>query len=298
MMALSGVPDLVADPGQEVRLGGGSLFGLALARLELGNRGLRALQRRARIVRGDFGGMVLGRLIRRGLIERRFRAGRRRGKRSRRRQTLVELAGELVEGAAFDRAQGRNDRLAGRAQRHHVLGGGRCGRGARGRGCLEGAPDDIAAHAEAAIAAKDALAVEYRQPGQLDHETFAAIVQRPGDAQPAPGVIAGQRLRDPALGIERQCGGELRPRAAKRGRGGGSHQSDEFVAGDRESLIRIDLPDEPKRNPPRGRGVRNGWQRIHLRPHEPFGRRGRRGLPGRVLAHQDRNRHASVGFVS
>ena len=45
---------------------------------KLGNRGLRALQRRARIVRGDFGGMVLGRLIRRGLIERRFRAGRRR----------------------------------------------------------------------------------------------------------------------------------------------------------------------------------------------------------------------------
>ena len=140
-------------------------------------------------------------MIRRQFISRfrqiRMRAvgGRRRGRRAVSRQTLVELARELVKGVALERAQGRNDRLAGRAQRHDILGGGccrwPCGRGVAG-------PAD----SETAVAAEDALAVEYRKSGKLDHETFGAIVDRPGDAQPAPRVMAGQSERDLALEIE------------------------------------------------------------------------------------------------
>jgi hypothetical protein len=60
------------------------------------------------------------------------------------------------------------------------------------------------ADAETAIVAKDAVAIEDRQAGKLDREAFAALLHRPGDAKPAPGLAARQGERDLAPGIKRK----------------------------------------------------------------------------------------------
>src|SRR5450631_3667714 len=118
----------------------------------------------------------------------------------------MQLAGELVKGATLDRAQGRNHR-ADRTQRHDVLGDRRRRPGPAG--AEQGEAAGIAADSEATVAAKDALAIEYRKSGKLDHEMRAAIAHRPGDAEPAPGVAARHCERDLALGIQGKLGYQL-----------------------------------------------------------------------------------------
>src|SRR5258708_39988689 len=98
--------------------------------------------------------------------------GRQRGRASR-RQALVELAGELVKGAALDRAQGRSGRPAGRVERYDIrsfpgrgLGADRYGTTPRRQvgEAGDGTPDSAAA-----IAAEAAPATEppqARHPGR------------------------------------------------------------------------------------------------------------------------------------
>src|SRR5258708_10113382 len=111
--------------------------------------------------------------------------GRQRGRASR-RQALVELAGELVRGAALDRAQGRSGRPAGRVERYDIRSFPGRGLGADRYGTTPrrqvGEAGDVTTDSEAAIAAKAALAIEHRKSGQLDRKRLAAVVDRPGDA--------------------------------------------------------------------------------------------------------------------
>ena len=70
---------------------------------------------------------------------------------------------------------------------------------------------DVAADAEAAIAAEPAVAIEHRQARQFDRQPVAGIVDRPGDDDAAPGFVARHRARDLIVGIELQFGGDLAP---------------------------------------------------------------------------------------
>ena len=63
---------------------------------------------------------------------------------------------------------------------------------------------DIAANAEAAVAAEVAVAVEHRQAGQFDRQPRVASVDREGDGDAAPGVARGEGAGDLAFGIEPQ----------------------------------------------------------------------------------------------
>ena len=75
---------------------------------------------------------------------------------------------------------------------------------------------NVAAHAEAAITAEVAVAIEDRKARQLDDETFGRAVDRPGDRDAAPGLARGHRARDLTLLIERKLGDDFGPGAAER----------------------------------------------------------------------------------
>ena len=60
---------------------------------------------------------------------------------------------------------------------------------------------EIAADAEATIAAEAPLAIEHRQARDFDREWRAIILDRPSDRDPAEGVASRERPRDLALGI-------------------------------------------------------------------------------------------------
>ncbi len=109
---------------------------------------------------------------------------------------------------------------------------------------------DVAADAEAAIAAEAAVAVEHRQAGQFDRQPFAGVVRRPGNDDAAPGFARRHRLRDLIVRIELEVGGDLAPQPAECGHGSRSHQFDEFVRAEAEAAVRIHLPDEPQRVTP------------------------------------------------
>src|SRR4029077_2626182 len=110
-----------------------------------------------------------------------------------RRQVLAELARELAEGAAFDRAQGRRLRPGcSRREADDIFALRRFGWRCRSRGASvpppqSGEPREVAADAETAITPKHPLAVEHRQARQLDRETFDAVIDRPEHGEPAPG---------------------------------------------------------------------------------------------------------------
>ena len=130
---------------------------------------------------------------------------------------------------------------------------------------------NVAANAEAAIAAKLALAIEHRKAGQLDRKPLAALVHRPGQGDAAPGFSRCDRASDLILRIELQLGGDLAPQPAERGRGSRPHQLDELIGPHREAAGGIHLPDEAQRMAAFGDGlVMRGARRIRWR------RRGRR----------------------
>ncbi len=116
----------------------------------------------------------------------------------------------------------------------------------------------VAANAEAAVAAKHPLTVEYRQAGQFHRETFGTIIDRPGDGEAAPGVVGRQRPRNALVGIEVQFHCEVGPDQPQRGVSARPHQGDEFFGVDREAFVLVDLPHEAQRMPARiGRRVRS-----------------------------------------
>ena len=61
---------------------------------------------------------------------------------------------------------------------------------------------EIAADAEAAIAAEAPLAIEHRQARELDRERRAIAVDRPADGDPAERVAGRERAHDLAIGIQ------------------------------------------------------------------------------------------------
>ena len=106
---------------------------------------------------------------------------------------------------------------------------------------------DVAQHAEAAIAAKIAVAVKHRKSRQLDREPLARLVDRPRQRDAAPGLVRGDRARHLVVGIEVQFGGDLAPQPAERRRRARPHELDELVRADGEAAVRIHLPDEAQR---------------------------------------------------
>ena len=67
--------------------------------------------------------------------------------------------------------------------------------------CEVGEARQVTAYAEAAIAAKGVLAIEHRQPRQLNPEPLLGSVDGPGDGDPAPGILRGSRFGHLAVGI-------------------------------------------------------------------------------------------------
>ena len=155
--------------------------------------------------------------------------------------------------------------------------------GGRGSGMAllrqSGEPCEIAADAEAPIAAENPLAVEHRQARKLDRKPLLAVVDRPDDGEPAPGVAGGDGARDLTLGVEVELGGHLPPGPPDRGGGPRTDQSDEFVGAEREAAVFIHLPDEAQRMAPFGRGryFRRGGRRRCERGHFGCGRGDRLG---------------------
>ncbi len=105
-------------------------------------------------------------------------------------------------------------------------------------------PGEIAADAEAAVTAKDALAIEHRQAGQLDCQPLQAVVNRPDNGETAPSIMRGHRAGDLALGIEVEVGRDVGPTAPQHGCSARTDQRDEFVRAEREASLVIHLPDE------------------------------------------------------
>ncbi len=80
-----------------------------------------------------------------------------------------------------------------------------------------GDASQIAADAETPVAAEFPGTVENRQAGQLDRQPLGAVVDRPSHREPAPGLAGGERLRNPALRIEGELGGDVLPRLPQHG---------------------------------------------------------------------------------
>ena len=164
----------------------------------------------------------------------------------------VVVAGGLARGWGLDVLDRRRGRIRGAA--------------AQSRQFVE--LREIAADAEAAVAAEHPLAVEHRQAGQFHGEALGIIIDRPGDGEAAPGVVRRQRPRDALVGIEVQIQCEVGPDQSQRGGGARPHQCDEFLGIDREAFVLVDLPDEAQRMPARidGRGrSANRGRRLHRR---------------------------------
>src|SRR5215471_4227685 len=87
----------------------------------------------------------------------------------------------------------------------------RCGRARGGalRQLVEAS--DIAADAEATIAAESPLAIEHRQARDFDRKQRAIAVDRPADRNPAEGVAGRERARDVPVGIKAERFGYIRP---------------------------------------------------------------------------------------
>ena len=107
----------------------------------------------------------------------------------------------------------------------------------------------IAAHAKSAIAAKVAVAIEHREPRELDRQAFAAVIHRPQDRDAAPGLPGRDRARDLAVGIEFQLGGDLAPQSAEGGGGTRTDELHEFIGAEHEAALAIHLPDEAQGMP-------------------------------------------------
>ena len=192
----------------------------------------------------------------------------------------------------------RRQRLGGQCLGGQRLGGQRLGRsgtlvgwgcwrcrvdGGRGSGMAlmrqSGEPCEIAADAEPPIAAENPIAVEHRQSRKLDGKPLLAVVDRPDDVEPAPGVMGGDGARDLTLGVEAEPGGHLRPGPPDGGGGPRADQSDEFVGAEREAAVFTHLPDEAQRMAPfgRGRNLRRGGRRRRGRGRFGCGRGDRLG---------------------
>ncbi len=192
-----------------------------------------------------------------------------------RRQTVRQFA----ERAALDRRQRRHAfRGRGRGKRHDIHWrrhrGGRwalvaehrrldasCGRrvgAVRSRQFVDAR--DLAANAEATVAAEIAVAIEHRKPRQFDGKARVHSVDREGDGDAAPGFARGERAGDLAFGIEPQRGRHVAPRLAESGCGLRTDQRLEFVGANRETAVVVHLPDEAKRLASLRRCDRRRWQ--------------------------------------
>src|SRR3954454_4935931 len=68
----------------------------------------------------------------------------------------------------------------------------------------------VTAHAEAAITLEAAIAIEDREPGELDVHNLTGC-RRPRDHDAAEGVARRNRIRDAAFGIEVEHRGDIAP---------------------------------------------------------------------------------------
>ena len=109
---------------------------------------------------------------------------------------------------------------------------------------------NVAADAEAAIAAELSLAVEHRKAGHLDGQTFACVIDRPRDGNAAPRLARRQRAGDLIVRIEFQIGGDIAPQSAERGCGAWSGQFGELVGADNKAAVGVHLPDKAQRVTP------------------------------------------------
>ena len=107
---------------------------------------------------------------------------------------------------------------------------------------------DVAADAEAAIAAQVAVAVEHRQAGQFDRDADVGAVGRERDGDAAPGVARGEARARRGLRDRARASAAIslhgRPSAAAVR---GPISGDEFVRADGEAAVGIHLPDEAQR---------------------------------------------------
>ena len=114
---------------------------------------------------------------------------------------------------------------------------------------------DVTTDAEATIAAKLPLAIKHRKPRQLDREPLAALVDRPGDGDTAPGFVRRNRPRNLIVRIELKLGRDFAPHAAECSGGARSHEFGEFIGADNKAAVGIHLPDEAQRVAPLGHGL-------------------------------------------
>src|SRR3954454_4390130 len=101
----------------------------------------------------------------------------------------------------------------------------------------------VTAHAEAAIAFEAAIAIEDRQPGELDIDSLAAC-SGPPDHDAAEGVARRNRIRDAAFRIDAEHGGDLAPWLSDRIRSARPHRIRKGRRREMEMLVAIHGPDE------------------------------------------------------
>jgi len=126
------------------------------------------------------------------------------------------------------------------------------GRGGGAQSGQSGEPGKVSADAKTTITAENPVAVEHRQAGKLDRKAVRAVVDRPDNGEPAPGIVRGDCACDLALGIEGELGCQVAPGTPELSRRAGADQRNEFVRAERDATLGIHLPHETERMAPFG----------------------------------------------